>query len=255
MATNDMRKIGSAERVFDILEVLRNHDGVTASTVAEEIDAAVSTTHQYLQTIEDCGFIVRKSNEYHLSLRFLDYGAYARNHQRARQLAEEKVQELSEETGERAQYVVPEGDTGVVICTAADKRAVKTGVTLGMYVPFHATAAGKAILAYLPEEEIFDIIENTELEQLTEHTITDPDRLLEELKTIREENVAYNDQEQMNRLRAVGVPVRDADDEIIGALSVSAPSNRFRGEVYTEEIPNLLLGTANELELNIEYNE
>lgn len=255
MPNTEPRKIGSAQRVFDILETIRKNDGATVSTVAEEIDAAVSTAHQYLQTIEGEGFIVRENGKYYISLQFLDYGAHARTLQPGYRLAEEKVQEIAAQTGERAQFVVLQNGLAVVLCTEAEERAVKTGVRLGMHVPLHATAAGKAILAHLSEETIFDIIEEHGLVKLTDHTITDRDELMEELEAVRADKVAYNDQEQMNRLRAVGVPVRDPDDKVLGALSVSAPSNRFRGETFTNEIPNLLLGTANELELNLEYDD
>jgi DNA-binding IclR family transcriptional regulator len=255
MTRSGARKIGSAERVFDIIEILRDYDGATVSVVADELDTAVSTAHQYLHTIEERSFIVRENNEYHVSLRFLDYGTYARSLQPAQQLAKEKVQELAEETGERAQYVVPQHGSAVVLYTATEKKAVKTGVTPGTHAPLHASAAGKAIIASFSDERIFDIIETKGLHPLTEHTITDRDHLLTELERIREEDVAFNDQEHMNRLRAVGVPVRNPNDDVMGALSVSAPTNRFKGDIFTQEIPDLLLGTANELELNIEYSE
>jgi len=255
MAMNENQKIGSADRVFDIIELVRNRDGVTASTVAEEIDSATSTAYQYLRTIEDNGFLVEEDGKFYLSLRFLDYGGHAINRQQAHDLAKAKVKELAESTGERAQYVVPQDGEGVVLHIISESQAVKTGVRIGTRVPLHASAAGKAILAFLPERELFDIIEHGKLEQYTEHTITDPDQLLAELEDIRDEEVAFNDQEQMDRLRAVGVPVRDPNNEIIGALSVAAPSNRFIGETFTKEMPDLLRGMANEMELNIEYGE
>lgn len=255
MTNDSSRGIGSAKRVFDIIEIIREQDGATATDVANELDAAVSTAHQYLTTIEEEGYITKDDDEYRISLRFLDCGAYARSLQPAHKLAKEKVKELAAETGERSQYAVPQNGSAVVLYTATDEKAVKTGVRLGTHAPLHATAAGKAIMAYLSEERIFDIIEEKGLPELTEQTITDRDELLEELEQIRTEEVAYNDQEHMNRLRAVGVPVRDPDDGIIGALSVSAPTNRFKGETFTREIPDLLLGTANELELNIEYGD
>jgi len=124
----------------------------------------------------------------------------------------------------------------------------------GIQRHLHSTAAGKAILAEMPEQRVMDIISEHELPAETEHTITDPDSLVEELDEIREHGIAYNDEESVEGLRAVGVPVRGSNGIAIGALSVSGPSNRLRGEVFREEIPNIMLGHANEVELNIRYS-
>jgi len=99
----------------------------------------------------------------------------------------------------------------------------------GIQRHLHSTAAGKAILAEMPEQRVMDIISEHELPAETEHTITDPDSLVEELDEIREHGIAYNDEESVEGLRAVGVPVRGSNGIAIGALSVSGPSNRLRG--------------------------
>ncbi|PSP26942.1 hypothetical protein BRC65_08505 [Halobacteriales archaeon QH_2_65_14] len=172
MAMNENQKIGSVDRVFDIIELVRNRDGVTVSTVAEEIDSATSTAYQYLRTIEDNGFLVEEDGKFYLSLRFLDYGGHAINRQQAHDLAKAKVKELAESTGERAQYVVPQDGEGVVLHIISESQAVKTGVRIGTRVPLHASATGKTILAFLPERELFDIIEHGELEQYGERNGT-----------------------------------------------------------------------------------
>lgn len=253
MAHEEMRTIKTAERVFDILEFIREMDGATVSEVAAEFDIAVSTAHQYLKTIELREFVVKQDEKYYVALRFLDYGVAARARRRAHPLAEEKAKELADETRERAQFVVKEHGYGVVLYTAIGDRAVQTNITLGAHVHLHATAAGKAILVHLPEEQVLEILDKHGLPRVTENTITERDELLAELDEIRNTGIAYNNQEDTKGLRAVGVPVKDPDDDVFGALSVSGPTHRLKGDVLTDEIPDLLLGMANELELKVEY--
>ncbi|QLG60362.1 IclR family transcriptional regulator [Halorarum salinum] len=255
MANQGSRMVKSGERVFDILEFVREEAGVTVTEVARELDIAPSTAHQYLQTIEASGFLVREGNDYYISLQFLDYGESARQRGKACKLAEENVDELARETNERAQFVVMEHGQGVVLYTATGDRAVKTNVTLGRHVYLHATAAGKAILSQLPESAVLEIIDEHGLPAVTSHTITEQDALLTELDEIRQAGVAQNNQEDIHGLRAVGVPVTDEQDHILGALSVSGPTHRITGDVLEHEIPDLLLGMANELELKVEYTD
>ncbi|MFC7157457.1 IclR family transcriptional regulator [Halomarina halobia] len=250
---NEVRTIKSAETVFDILEHLRSENGARLTGVANELGMAKSTAHQYLATLELREFVVREGDEYHIGFRFLDYGEFARSRNPVFELAKDAVVELAELTEERAQFVIEEHGRGVYVYTATGERAVKTDSRIGKRVFLHATAAGKAILAHLPEERIDEIFERPGLEPVTDNTIVDPAALREEFEEIRDRGVAYNDQEDTLRLRAVGVPVKDAEGAVLGALSVSGPTHRFKGEVLEREIPDLLLGTANELELNIEY--
>ncbi|WP_254544753.1 IclR family transcriptional regulator [Halomarina pelagica] len=247
------RTIKSVETMFDILELLRTQNGARLTDVADELGMAKSTVHQYLTTLEVREFVVREGDEYHVGLRFLDYGEFARSRNPVYDLAKESVRELAELTEERAQFVIEEHGRGVYVYMAVGDRAVKTDSRIGKRVFLHATAAGKAILAHLPDRRIREVFDAPGLEPVTEHTVVDPDELREELEEIRDRGVAYNNQEDTLRLRAVGVPVMDADGTVLGALSVSGPTHRFKGEVLEREIPDLLLGIANELELNIEY--
>ncbi|MFC6993423.1 IclR family transcriptional regulator C-terminal domain-containing protein [Haladaptatus sp. GCM10025707] len=88
---------------------------------------------------------------------------------------------------------------------------------------------------------------------VTPYTIIDEDELFAELKQIRSQGYAFNREENLERLNAVGVPVRDPNDGVLGAMSVSGPSHRFKGQYFEQEIPDFMLGLANEIELNLAY--
>lgn len=252
--TRDVDRVKSAETLFDIVEFVQREGGATVTATADDLGYAKSTVHRHLVTLRDRGYAVKEGETYHVGLRFLDLGEHARNRQRASQLARQKVEELATETEERAQFIVEEHGDAVYIHRAHGEHAVRTAPGIGKRIPLHATAAGKAILASMPESELFRNIELIQFERLTDGTITTEEQLLEELEAVRERGYAFNMQENIDGLRAVGVPIHTPDDGVVGALSVSGPTHRLKGDWFEQGLPDLLLGAANELELNIAHS-
>ena len=247
--------LSTIRRGFEVTQALREMEGARVTELAEELGMAPSTAHKYLATLVQERFVVKEGDQYHVGLEFLDLGTYAKNRKKGYRLSIPKVREIAEETGERAQFVVEEYGRGIYLHTeASNSRAVLTDRHAGIRRYLHASAAGKAILANLPEHRVDEILDQHGLPAETEHTITSREELLEELDRIRESNVAYNNEESVDGLRAVGVPIQGDDGFVLGSLSVSGPSNRLKGQLYREEIPDLLLGHANEIELNIRYS-
>jgi DNA-binding IclR family transcriptional regulator len=239
--------------MFAIVDYVKQQEGATITEVANALDCAKSTAHRHLTTLEELGYVISDSDGFHIGLRFLDLGQRARRHIQGYELARDKVEQLAEKTGERAQFIVEEHGEAVYVHRTSGEQAVQTDPGIGSRIPLHATSAGKAILAHMDEAKRNEIIEQTEFDPITEATITNPEDLREELETIRERGFSFNREENLEGLHAVGVPVKSQDCDVIGALSVSGPTHRLRDEQFTEELPNLLLGTANELELNIAH--
>ena len=246
--------VKTARTVFSIVEALRETNGSGVTELARRLGVAKSTVHRHLSTLEELEYVEQRGDEYALGLKFLELGEHTRKQNPAYVLTRKKVDELATESGERAQFIVAEHGVGVYVHRQSGERAVETDSEIGKRIPLHATAAGKAILAFTSPERVEAIVERRSLERLTETTVTDYDELSRELAEIRERGYSFNDQENTQGLRAVGVPVRTADDSVLGALSVSGPTHRLKGDLFEHEIPDLLLGTANELELNIKYS-
>jgi DNA-binding IclR family transcriptional regulator len=248
----DVDTVSSVETLFDITEHISETEGQTLSQISENLDYAKSTLHRHLTTLEQRGYVV-KDGGYYVSLRFLELGQQARTRHHAYPLAHEKVNELAAETDERAQFIVEEHGKAVYVHRAFGEHAVRTDPGIGKRIPLHATSAGKSILAMMPPAKSSRIIEQTSFEKITSETITDADDLYAELKRIQERGYAFNREENLNGLHAVGAPILGPNEDVIGALSVSGPSHRLVGERVENELPSLLLGTTNELELNISH--
>lgn len=249
--SEDAKRAKTVETSFHILEYLKENDGATLDGITAEFDKAKSTIHRHLYTLECLEYVTKENGEYYPSLRFLDFGEYTRDRKAIYALAKEKVEALAAETDEKAQLIVEEHGKGVIIHRAAGSNAVQTDPGVGRRADLHTTAAGKAILAFLPRDRVKSIIERHGLPARTDASITTAEELFEQLEAIRETGYSTNEEESTKGLHAVGVPIRGPDDRAIGALSISGPSRRLNGEFFRDDIASLLLGTANELELNV----
>lgn len=248
-------RVKTTESAFAVIEALRRLDGARVTEVADELDMAKSTAHRHLSTLFDLEYLAKEGDEYHVGLQFLNLGEYARERKEAYRIIKPKVKQLAEETVERAQFIVEEHGQGVYVHRATGENAVRTPNTgVGKRNAIHATSAGKAILSRYDDERVRAIVERRGLPRLTDRTITDEDELFAELERVRERGYSTNNEENIEGIRAVGVPVMHSEGRPIGALSVSGPVHRMKGEWFDREIPDLLLGTTSELQLNIAYS-
>ncbi|WP_255171153.1 IclR family transcriptional regulator [Natrononativus amylolyticus] len=248
------RLLATTETSLEIIEKLKQLDGGRVTEVADEVGIAPSTAHSHLTTLEQRQFVIKEGDEYRLGLKFLELGEHVQKNDYF-SLAESKANQLAEETGGRAHFTVEEHGQGVYVYTFSGKHAIETYSREGRRFPLHQAAAGKAILAYLPDEQVDKIVDRYGLERRTDNTITERKELKSELATIRDRNgVSFNHEEQVKGIRAVGAPICSPNKGVIGALSVSGPAHRFKGEFYEEQLPDIVIGTANELELQIQYS-
>lgn len=248
------RSVKTTDTVFTIIEYLQEHDGARLRDLAADMDLAKSTLHRHLATLTEREYVVKEDGRYHIGARFIDLGQHVRSRQPAYEMAKPVVKEIAEETGERVQFIVEEHGWAVYIHRKRGSNAVRTDPGIGKRIPMHLTSAGKAILAHYPEERVRDIIEKRGLEGKTPNSITTEPDLFDELERIRKQGFSFNNQENIEGLRAVGVPILGPEDDVIGAISVAGPTRRLKGERYESELPDYLLGIANELELNIAYS-
>lgn len=247
-------ELSTTAKSIRLIFLLKELDGANLTELSSELNIPKSTVHRHLATLKEYGFVRQEGRQYLLGFRFLEFGQYTRNRTREYQLSEQTVKDLAEQTGERAQFVVEEHGEGVYLYIETGQHAVRTGLNVGHRINLHSTAAGKVILSYLPDERVAEILGEKDLSKLTDKTITDDEEIKGQLSTIRERGYAFNREENIEGLRAVAGPVTDSNDRLIGVLSVSGPSNRMKGEWYTSEIPDLVLGSANELELRVAYD-
>lgn len=246
-------QIKALKKTFEIVETINELGEATLAEIASEVDSSKSTLYRHLLTLQQRDFVVRTGDTYRLGYRFLEYGISTRNRDPIYAVAEDSVKTLADDTDERVWCVIKEGNMGVYIDKVEGKYKIHTDIAVGERRPLHSYAAGKAILAFQPEDEIERILDEVELTQQTEHTTTDRDQLLAELEDIRDRGYAFNREESIKGLHAVGAPIRNDDDEVHAALSIAGAANRMSGNRFTRDIPEMLLGAVNDIELALRH--
>ncbi|WP_158055566.1 IclR family transcriptional regulator [Halorussus halophilus] len=252
------RILKTVSRALEVIRALEELDGAGVTELANHLDISKSAAYNYLMTLEDQKLVVKEGSSYSLSLQFLLLGEYVRNKNTLYETGKEQIESLAEETGEYAHLATVQHGLSVNLYKVRGDKAVGSDYqTSKLQRPdyLHFSATGKSMLAHLPEEEVADIVERYGLTRKTENTITDSDELLAELEEIRERGYAYNDEEEIEGLQAIGAPIRDRSGRVLGALSVSGPVRRMSDPDYHDSIVEKVTNAANVIEVNINMAE
>ncbi|WP_135305576.1 IclR family transcriptional regulator [Haloarcula amylovorans] len=244
------RRINAAENTFAIIDYIREHGNTTLPELAAELDLTKSTVHTYLATMLDLGYLRQNDNTYSLSLKFLDLGEAVRRDTGIITIVREGLRDIVEQTDDIAWFIVEEAGEAVFVEKALGENAVQPYGSVGKRTTLHDIAGGKAILAHLPEDRVREILDEQGLTKRTEKTIDDREDFFDNLQQIREQGYATNDGENVEGWRAISSPIL-YEDEVVGAIATSGPAHRLRAERFNEQIPEIVMATANEIQLQM----
>lgn len=253
MEAKPKNPVKTAQKLFRITEAIRELDGATMTELADHLGMANSTIHSYLATLESEEYAVVRDGEYQLSLKFYQHGLWAKKKRRVVGVASPSLRKLAQETGELSWLIVEEHGRAVCIEKAGGDQAIQTYGKAGKRMGIHLTAGGKSILANLPDSRIEEIIERHGLPTETDASIGTEAALWEEVEQIRERGYALNQGETVEGIRAVGAPIIP-NDEVVGGISIAGPKYRMIDEYFFKELPELVLGVANEIELRLTHS-
>lgn len=243
-------RIQAIQTGFDILQELIDLEGSTVSELADSVDMPVSTTHDYLNTLGNLGYVYQRHGEYYCSLTLLRLGEATRRNTAVFEEAETLIRDVAQEMGVTLILGVEENEEFIVIDYTYGQADVSFGFYLGMQLPAYASAAGKVVLAHLPAEKRDRRLQEMELTAHTPNTITDREQLEQEIESIAEEGVAYNDEEFSQGIRAVAVPIKEAET-FLGTVAAVDLSRRMTQEEFRESIPEQLQELANLIEVSL----
>jgi len=241
----------SIQRGFEIVEVLWRLDGAGPTDVAAATGLHKSTAHVYLRSLEEAGYAVNRGGTYELSYRFLTMGSRLKNRSRVYQAARRELERLARRTGELSTLVVEESHRAVILHQERGTDSLELGTYSGMTTPLHTTASGKALLAHLPQAEVEEVL-SSDLDGVTEHTVTDPDVLRERLERIRADGHAVDADQQVVGMGVIAVPVL-IDGRPVASLAVASPSGRIRNESYQAELLQYLRESQDRLVITYRY--
>lgn len=217
--------INSVRKAADILGLFNpTEPRLSLAQISSRLGLPRSTAHNLLHTLIGCSLIEKTDEErYALGRTIIALTQSVMVNVELRDRAAPLLRELADSTRQSVYLTVRDGDYCLYIYAVESPRRLLARTAVGDRSHLHCTAVGKAILAWLPEDEVRAIAGRVGLPGSTPHTLTNVDDLLRNLEHIRGAGFAIDNEEHELETFCVGAPVLDQRGQVIGSLSVSGP--------------------------------
>ena len=239
-----------AERLFQVIECLAENGPMGIMDLSAQLGFHKSTTHRLVTSLQYMGYI-RQDEE---SLKFLEIGGKILEQTNMASLVHPSLKKLSEQTGETVHLVRREGTEAVYIDKVeSNVSSIRMVSRVGSRIPLYCSGVGKALLAELPDPEIREIWNSSEIVSLTPYTVTKFQDLMERIGTVRKVGYAMDDEENEEGVRCIAVSIPDYHKEPVYALSISAPVSRMT-DARIAELAVDVLAFKKELEKTLGFS-
>jgi DNA-binding IclR family transcriptional regulator len=203
---------------------------VSPSALSTALGLPKPTIHRLLATAEEEGFLQRDldGRSFGPGVRLRKLSANTLSSQRVRTERLMVMKALAEEVGETCNLAVP-GRYGMVYLDRVETHwPLRIQLPVGTQVPFHCTASGKMYLSSLRQDKLLRLLETMSLNAQTSASITDPMKLLDEISATRARGYSTDDQEFMDGMAAIAIPICDDKSRLLSTLSIHAPIQRHK---------------------------
>ena len=252
---NDTIKV--LDKVLDVLELLAAaQEFMTAQRISEEIVLPKSTVHRILNTLVARGYVRKDemTHTYGLGLKLLQLKEFAKNDLNLTRAAHPNLRSLAKATGATAHLATLSHDSVTYIDYWVPPTGTAIRFRLGEHVPLYCTSLGKALLAWLPDEQREEMLHSLEFVSHAPNTITDPDRFRQELMQVQQQGFAEDVEESAIGIRCVGAPIRDDSGNVIAAISITTLSAQLDDNRRLAYIP-IVKSHAEQLSAQMGYVE
>ncbi|MEO1154850.1 MAG: IclR family transcriptional regulator [Pseudomonadota bacterium] len=225
-----------------IEEVARAGVPVTPGALSDALGLPKPTVHRLLTTAEDEGFLQRDvdGRSYGPGRRLRKLSGNTLSSQRVRTERLMVMKALAEEVGETCNLAAPARYGMVYLDRVETHWPLRIQLPVGTQVPFHCTASGKMYLSSLRADKFKRLMSWLDLPAQTDQTITETDALRAELSETRQRGYASDDEEFMDGMAAIAVPIKDSEGRLLTTLSIHAPVQRHSIASLADTLPQLL---------------
>jgi len=209
---------------------------VTLTELSEKLNIYPSTIHRILDTLRYLGYVdqLSDSGKYQLGLSSLELGMAKLSQIDLVKEAMPYLDELSRKFNENVYLGVLFEDMVLYLAKKETSRKVRIATHVGTRAYFNCTALGKVLIAFFTKDEREKIYKNIGFLRFTKNTITNKNQFEKEIKKVREQGFAIDDEESEEDIQCIAAPIRDHSGNVIAALSISAPSYRFDVKKQTQ---------------------
>lgn len=226
-----VRSLEKAMRILECFSVKTPELGITQ--IAEKLNLSKSNVHNIVSTFNKMGYLEQSSNgKYTLGLKMLEYSFVVNEHLGYPRAVYDIINDISQKSGEIVYFGIPHRDKVLYLYVAhplSRLQMMPYREILGETAPLFCTGIGKAILAFMPEEEWPDRI-TKDRKSFTKDTIIDYDNIIKELKNCRARGYSIDNSEIEPDIRCLGIPVYNLSGKLIAGTSISGPVSAMTNE-------------------------
>lgn len=236
-------RVATNMRALFILEaVSETSSPLTPTEIARLVGLPKQTVHRVCHTLVDEGFLDRDkaSRALHPGSRLREVASGVLQNSGSQTVRHQILKRVAREVGETVNFVVPEKDGMRYLDRVETDWPFRVQLPIGTNVPFHCTASGKTYLASLAPRLQEKFVGALNLKRHTDHTICDKDELLKQLSTISKRGYAVDEEEFMDGMVAIAVPVRDRNGRYVASLAFHGPTVRMVIAEAVERKPVLM---------------
>jgi len=246
---NGVYKVQVMDRAVAILDVLAaNGSELSLGDLTEALQLHKSTVHRLLMVLESYRFVDKNplTGRYRLGMRLFELGSKAVANLNLRDRARLKLERLAFETNETVHLCVMDHGEMLYLDKVEPQRSVRLASSVGRRISAHCSGVGKAMLAYMEEGKVREILRKSGLPSITKNTITTPAVLRVELQKIHERGYAVDNEENEEGVRCIAAPIFDYSGQAVAAVSISGPTFRL-GQSQVPSLAKIVLGIAAEI--------
>ncbi|HUE43206.1 MAG TPA: IclR family transcriptional regulator C-terminal domain-containing protein [Candidatus Sulfotelmatobacter sp.] len=215
-------------------------EGLSIADIARATELSRAAVRRLLITLELLGYIEATGRKYRLRHRVLHLGMSYLSSSSLAAVSQPTVQRITEELDESSSVCVLDGDEVLCVAGAVRRGLMSLDVTTGSRLPVHCTAAGRVLLAALPEDQLQAHLERIELKAVTAKTIVSREVLARDIRRVREQGFSVIDEELEAGIRAIAVPIVSKQGHTAASLGVGALASRVSlDELQTRFLPVL----------------
>jgi DNA-binding IclR family transcriptional regulator len=219
------------DRGLLILEAVAATPNMRLAEISEAVDLSPATTLRILETLRERDFVNRDdaAKTYRVGLKALEVGSKFLSETRLQETGRLLLQQLSDQTGQTVTMSILHSASVVFIDVVEGRGALRSTTVVGARVPVHATASGKALIAWKWEASLASILGSEPFDARTDHTITGLDALKSELAAVRQSGVAFDREELNLDITCIAAPVRNRGGEVIAAIAIQGLTRQVSG--------------------------
>lgn len=231
----------AAIRAFRVLELLAKAGSMGLMQIANSLQLPKQTVHRILKTLCDAQLVVRNvdGQGYECGARVRHMSVTLLMHSGEATARHAVLRKLGERIGETVNLTVLDGDEIVYLDRVETDFPLRMHLQPGSHVPVHCTSSGKLLLSLQPTALRNRIVEALPLRKMTDATISDPVQLRQELIETRKRRIGINNQEFIQGMVSIAVPVMRDAYRAWAAVAVQAPVVRSDIAGLLEYLPAL----------------